>query len=213
MPDNNSIQANSFYPPRAHPRVPLHGPVEVKSSSRLSIGHIQNISIGGLLVSCDPPPAVAAEVRLMFNLTAGRTVSASAVVRHVARKTFGVQFHDLSPAVQDAITEYCQAQLSNVRRSGRVPKRLLVTIRGKRKEDLDELAETLILSRNGGLLACRARFFVGNHLELFWPEKKRHVEVEVVSCRPVGPNGLLELGFQFVNPEVDFWQLDFPNAS
>src|SRR5512147_1916306 len=213
MSDNTPSQDNPYYPPRAYPRVPLHSPVEVKTPSRLFIGQIENISVGGLLVSSDPPPAIASELQLLFNLAAGRTVSAAAVVRHATKSTFGVQFHDLSPAAQDAITEYCETNLGHVRRSGRVPKRLLVTLRGKRKEDQDELAETITLSRNGGLLACRARFFVGNRLELFWPEKKRHTEVEVVSCRPVGPNGLLELGFQFVNPESDFWQLDFPNAS
>jgi hypothetical protein len=174
------------------------------------MGSIENISLGGLLVSCDPVPPASSELHLMFNLEAGRTVSATAVVRHATKTTFGVQFHDLSPAAQDAITEYC---LGHARRSGRIPRRLLVTLRGKRKEDLDELAETVTLSRNGGLLACRARFFVGNRLELFWPEKKRQAEIAVVSCRPYGPSGLLELGFEFINQDVDFWQLDFPTSS
>ncbi len=212
MPDNTPPQDSSYYPPRAYPRVPLHSPVEVKTRSRLFIGQIENISAGGLLVSSKPTPAVASEILLLFNLAAGRTVSAAAVVRHATKNNFGVQFHDLSPAAQDAINEYCESQLGYVRRSGRVPKRLLVTLRGKRKEDQDELAETVTLSRNGGLLACRARFFVGNRLELFWPEKKRHSEIEIVSSHAV-PTGLLELGFQFLNPDFDFWELDFPKPS
>jgi hypothetical protein len=184
----------------------------VKSPLRLFIGQIENISVGGLLVSSQPPPALASELQLLFNLAAGRTVSAAAVVRHATKTTFGVQFHDLSSAAQDAITEYCETNLGHVRRSGRVPQRLLVTLRGKRKEDQDELAETITLSRNGGLLACRARFFVGNRLELFWPERKRHVEIEIVSSHAAS-TGLLELGFQFLNPDFDFWELDFPKSS
>lgn len=212
MPDNTSHQDSSYYPPRAYPRVPLHSPVEVKTPSRLFIGQIENISIGGLLVASEPPPAISSELQLLFNLAAGRTISAAAVVRHATKSTFGVQFHDLSSAAQDAITEYCETNLGHVRRSGRVPQRLLVTLRGKRKEDQDELAETVMLSRNGGLLACRARFLVGNHLELFWPEKKRHAEIEIVSSR-ADANGLLELGFQFLNPDFDYWGLDFPKPS
>ncbi|HEU5404412.1 MAG TPA: PilZ domain-containing protein [Terriglobales bacterium] len=212
MPDHTPPQDSSYFPPRAFPRVPLHSPVEVKTASRLFIGQIENISIGGLLVSSDPPPAIASELQLLFNLAAGRTVSAAAVVRHATKSTFGVQFHDLAPAAQEAITDYCETNLGHVRRSGRVPKRLLVTLRGKRKEDQDELAETVMLSRNGGLLACRARFKAGNHLELFWPEKKRHAEIEIVSSHAAA-TGLLELGFQFLNPDFDFWELDFPKLS
>jgi PilZ domain. len=210
MPKDSELQKDSYDRPRAYPRVPLHSPVEVKTASRLFIGSIENISIGGLLVSSEPVPPASSELHLMFNLAAGRTISATAVVRHATKTTFGVQFHDLSPTAQDAITEYC---LNHVRRSGRIPRRLLVTLRGKRKEDLDELAETITLSRNGGLIACRATFFVGNRLELFWPEKKRQAEIAVVSCRPYGPNGLLELGFEFINPDTDFWQLEFPTSS
>ena len=212
MPDSNAPQDSSYYPTRAFPRVPLHSPVEVKTRSRLFIGQIENISVGGLLVSSEPPPAIESELQLLFNLAAGRTVSATAVVRHATRNTFGVQFHDLSPAAQDAITEYCETGLGHVRRSGRVPKRLLVTLRGKRKGDQDELAETVTLSRNGGMLACRARFFVGNHLELFWPEKKRHAEIEIVSSHAAA-TGLLELGFQFLDTDFDFWDLDFSRHS
>lgn len=211
MPENTP-QEGSFYPPRAYPRVPLHSPVEVKTRSRLFIGQIENISIGGLLVSSDPAPAISSELQLLFNLAAGRTVSATAVVRHTEKRSFGVQFRDLNSATQDAIAEYCQTNLGHARRSGRIPKRLLVTLRGKRKDDQDELAETITLSRNGGLLASRARFFVGNQLELFWPEKKRQAEIEIVSSHPA-PNGLLELGFQFANPSFDFWELDFPRPS
>ena len=212
MPDNPASQDSSYAHPRAYQRVPLHSPVEVKTTSRLFIGQIENISLGGLLVSSAPPPAIASELQLLFNLAAGRTVSATAVVRHATRNAFGVEFHDLSPAAQEAIAEFCETSLGHVRRSGRVPKRLLVTLKGKRKTDQDELAETITLSRNGGLLASRARFFVGNHLELFWPEKKRHTEIEIVSSQPA-PTGLLELGFHFVNPEADFWELDFPTSS
>ena len=118
MPDNTESHDSSYYPTRAYPRVPLHSPVEVKTPSRLFIGQIENISIGGLLVSSQPPPAVASELLLLFNLAAGRTVSASAVVRHATKNSFGVQFHDLSPAAQDAITEYCETNLGHVRRSG-----------------------------------------------------------------------------------------------
>src|SRR5215469_10936702 len=98
MPDHTSSQDSSYNTPRAYPRVPLHSPIEVKTRSRLFIGQIENISVGGLLVSSEPPPAVESELQLLFNLAAGRTVSAAAIVRHATKTAFGVQFHDLSPA-------------------------------------------------------------------------------------------------------------------
>lgn len=200
--------ATTYYPPRAHARVPFHSPIELKSRSRTSIGKIENISLGGLLVSCDLPPAVSTEVRLMFNLAAGWTVSASGVVRYVNKKRFGVQFLDLIPEASDAISQYCQMSMGHARRSGRISKRVLVTIKGTKKGSLEELAETLMLSRNGGLLACRAAFFVGERLDLYWPEQKRSAEIEVVSYRPFNANNLLEIGFQFVKEDEDFWQID-----
>ena len=189
----------------------MHSPIELKSRSRTSIGEIENISLGGLLVSCDVPPAVATEVRLMFNLAAGLTVSASGVVRYVNKKRFGVQFLDLIPEASDAIGQYCQMSMGHARRSGRISKRVLVTIKGTKEGSLEELAETLVLSRNGGLLACRAAFFVGEHLELYWPEQKRSVEIEVVSYRFFNANNLLEIGFQFVKENEDFWRIDLPD--
>jgi PilZ domain-containing protein len=199
-------------PTRAYARVPLHSPIEVKTRSRTAIGQIENISVGGLLVSCDLPPAIASEVMLLFNLAAGCTVSATAVVKHASKNRFGAQFHDIVPEARDAIAEFCQANAAQARRSGRIAKRLLVTVKGAAEDALDELGETLLLSRNGGLLACRAQFSVGERLQLYWPEKKRATEIEVVSFRPFA-NDLRELGFEFVREEYDFWQMEFPVPS
>jgi PilZ domain-containing protein len=176
------------------------------------MGQIENISIGGLMVACKRPPAVSDEIKLMFNLATGFTVSVRATVRHAdeQQQRFGVEFRDLVPSARDFINEYCRTHLTEMRRSGRVSKRILVTIRGLRKEAQEELAETVALSRNGGLLACRAKVVQGERFELHWPEKKRTTQIEVVSACSNRTDGLLKIGFRFIQPDCDFWQTEFP---
>ncbi len=163
---------------------------------------------------CEQPPAQLEEVDLMFNLTTGLTVSVHAIVRHSSdeKQRFGVEFLNLPHTASSMVGEYCRSNLKAVRRSGRVSKRILVTIRAIRIGACEELAETCILSRSGGLLATRAKYAVGDHLELHWIEKKQSIEIEVVSCRPTTVFAIVEVGFRFVPQNRDFWEMEFPDA-
>ncbi len=76
---------------------------------------------------------------------------------------------------------YIRKALGYVRRGARVAKRLHVTLRRTTSDvGSEELAETMILSRNGGRLVCRARFTIGEELLLNWPEKHREAHARVV---------------------------------
>ncbi len=97
------------------------------------------------------------------------------------------------------------------RRSGRIARRLTVVLRWK---DLDgnpheDLAETVLLSRYGGLLVCSTRFKSGEEAYLWWPEKQRGSQVRVVYRRLGGSEDLVEVGFEFLDIE-NFWGIDFP---
>ncbi len=196
---------------RTHPRLPLATPVEIHYSNKTILGRTENISLGGLLAFCDkrvPPPAT--ELRVLFNLPNGTSIHTDGVVRHVHGEKVGVQFTSLPAHGKDALEAFTRRMEGVTRRGERKQKRLHVTLRHITHENhsRQELAETVLLSRNGGLMICRAPFDIGDRLELYWPEKKKRIEVRIVFRRPCGTAGLTELGFEFLDGN-NFWELDF----
>ncbi|MFQ5817497.1 MAG: hypothetical protein ACE5H2_06015 [Terriglobia bacterium] len=100
------------------------------------------------------------------------------------------------------------------RRYGRIARRLNVILRWR---DLagnshEEAAETVVLSRHGGLLLCRTRFKPGEEAFLWWPERQRGAQMRIVYRRIGGTEGLVEAGFEFVDIE-NFWGIEFPPAT
>jgi hypothetical protein len=173
------------------------------------MGTTEDIAIGGLGARCDTPPPCFSEVDLGFNLPNGTSIRTPGIVRYVLPSRFGVQFTSLSQEGHQALEEYTRNVLGYVRRGGRVAMRLHVTLRGMTSAvSYEELAETVILSRKGGLLVCRARFKIGEELLLHWPEKQRQAQVRVVFRRLSGTGELTELGITFLEHDKNFWELE-----
>ena len=200
------------YPPpspistRAHSRIQLATPVQIRVGERSFVCNTEDISIGGLGASCAQPPPASARLRLLFNLPNGSSVNTEGIVRYVRADRFGVQFVDLPSAAQEALDDYTRRALGYTRRGNRIAVRLTITLQSGTSGAEMEMAETVVLSRNGGLLVCRAPFKVGEVLRLSWPEQNRATQVRIAFRRPCGPGELAELGFEFLD-STDFWQI------
>lgn len=194
-----------FVPTRAYPRLKYSAPVVIDFAGRSFIGTTEDIAIGGLGARCDTPPPAEADLGLLFNLPTGPAVQTGAIVRYALPDRFGVQFKDLPPGARDALQDYVQKVLGYARRGGRVAKRLLVTLRSMRLGVAsEELAETVILSRNGGRLVCHARFKIAEELRLYWPEVRREAQIRVVFRQLCGTVEMVDIGFEFIH-EKNFW--------
>jgi len=194
-----------FVPTRTYPRLKYAAPVVIDFAGRSFMGTTEDIAIGGLGARCDELPPPEADLGLLFNLPTGPAVRTDAIVRYDLPGRFGVQFRDLPPEARAALQQYTQKVLGYVRRSGRVAKRLLVTLRSIRLGVAsEELAETVTLSRNGGRLVCRARFKIAEELRLYWPEGDREAQIRVVFRQLCGTDEIADFGFEFIN-EQDFW--------
>ena len=203
MPNSPAEQYSS---PRAYPRLPLATPVEIHYGDTKILGRTENISLGGLLAQCKKIPPRSAELTVLFNLPNGTTIVSPGIVRHVHGRKIGVQFSSLPPTGRQALEGFTRTMESYTRRGERKPRRLHVTLRPTMhgSEKKEEMAETVLLSRNGGLVICRAHFEVGARLQLYWPDKKRTAEIVIVFRRPCGTENLAELGFEFLDVD-DFW--------
>ncbi len=194
-------------PTRAHPRVKFATPVQVLLENAWFVCDTEDISIGGLGARFAQPPPALTRLQVLFNLPNGSSVYTHGVVRYVRADRFGVQFVDLPSAAHAALDDYTRRALGYTRRGNRMAKRLTVTLRSGLLGAEEEVAETVVLSRNGGLLVCRARFRVGEELRLCWVEKNRSAQVRIAFRRICGPGELTELGFEFLDA-ADFWQME-----
>jgi hypothetical protein len=203
-------EPDSFDTARRDPRVSVRTPVEVWMDGITMLGETLNVGVGGLLIECRRKLMLGAHVRILFNLPTGHTVSAECEVMHVQPgRQAGLQFLSLPDNSRVAITEFIDRMVTYSRRGVRITKRLHVMLRpAGTNPPLGEMAETIVLSRHGGMLATRAAFALDDVVFLWWPEGKRGADAKIVSRRQ-GVAGLLDLGFEFVG-EDDFWRLNFP---
>jgi hypothetical protein len=192
---------------RAHPRIKFATPVQVALETSSFICYTEDISVGGLGARFAQPPPPLTRLLVLFNLPNGSSVYTHGIVRYVREDRFGVQFEDLPSLAHAALDDYTRRALGYTRRGHRIAKRLTVTLRGGLVGAEEEVAETVVLSRNGGRLVCRAHFRLGEELQLCWLEKNRSVGVRVVFRRICGPGELSELGFEFLDA-ADFWQME-----
>jgi hypothetical protein len=197
---------------RRFPRVPLAIPVEVWLPHMATIASSHNISMGGMLLDWRRPPlAAGTEIRILFNLPTGHSVSSPAKVVHARGAALGVRFIDLEEPARMALSRFLRRVMTYTRRGARLTRRMHVTIRGVDSPACAfEMAETIVISRHGGLLSTRAHFFLGDQIFLWWPDGRRGANVRVVNRRVSGTAGLVELGFEFVQA-FNFWGIDFPD--
>lgn len=192
---------------RVHPRLKLATPVQIQAGELSFLCKSEDISVGGLQARYPQPPPPLTQLRLLFNLPNGTSVNTAAIVRYARADRFGVQFLGLSNGTHVALHEYARRTLGYTRRGNRIAKRFTVTLRSALSGLGDELAETVVLSRNGGRLVCRMRFKIGEELRLYWPRQNRAAQIRVVFRRLGGIVDLTEVGFEFLDAD-DFWQME-----
>jgi hypothetical protein len=173
-----------------------------------------NLGVGGLLLQPQEHPLPqGTEVRLLFNLPTGHSISTPAKVAHIVGSAVGLQFVELEETSRVVLARFLRRMINYVRRGVRVTRRMYVTIRGAGSpEPTFEMAETVVISRHGGLLSTRAQFGVGDEVRIWWPEGKRGSTARIVHRRASGTAGLIELGFEF-SQDINFWGLEFPEES
>lgn len=194
---------------RAYPRLRVTTPLQVKVGNNSWLWNTVDISVGGLGAKCQIAPPPSTTLQLLFNLPNGSSVSTTGIVRYVRPDRVGIEFSDLSAESRAVLEGYTQRALTYTRSSGRISKRLYVAIKPSTSVDEEQIAETVVLSRNGGLLICRAAFKVGDELDLRLPDQNQQASIKIIFRRECGSGGLAELGFEIRDID-NFWQIDFP---
>lgn len=198
--------------PRKHPRVNLVTQVESLAEGRISLGRVENISVGGMLVLTRDTFEAGSEVVVRFNLPGGGHVEAAARVMHTKPGAqMGIQFLNLTEEDRRAIAGFVQEVKPYNRRSVRLVRRISLFLRWQDSEgnQREEVVETCLWSRNGGALLAEASLKPGTDITLAWPEKGKEARARVVYRRLGGEEGLAELGFEFLEAG-NFWGIEFP---
>jgi hypothetical protein len=168
------------------------------------------------------PLALGTEVKLQFNLPTGQAIAARAKVVHVTTtakvvhlmgSAIGLQFTEVDEAARLALSQFLRRMITYVRRGVRVKRQMHVTVRRTAAmESAIEMADTIVISRHGGLLSTHATFNANEEIFLWWPDGKRGATARVVHRRHTGIAGPLEMGFEFLQ-DFNFWGLDFPQET
>jgi hypothetical protein len=98
--------------------------------------------------------------------------------------------------------------------SGRIPKEIPILLIGS---DLggkvfSEHASTIVLSLHGAGVLSRHKLSPEQELVLRWPERNKETEIRVVG-QLGSQNGKHTYGVAFFDPDLNFWEIDFPPAS
>lgn len=199
--------------PRKHPRVSLAAQVESRASRAVAVGRTENISVGGALILSADTFAPGAEVLVRFRLPSGHPIEAPGRVAHARPGVrMGIEFIHLTEEDRKAIADYVQQVQPYTRRSSRIAKQLAVVLRWRDRDGnpREELAETVMLSRHGGLLLSPTSFKPGEDLFLWWPQAEKGAGIRIVFRQLGSAENLAQLGFEFVGVE-NFWGIDFPS--
>ncbi len=199
---------------RRYVRIPIATPVELYTKGSVGpplIGQISNLSVGGVLASCRKGLDVQTELAMLFELPTGVRIHAfGRVIYALQVGCFGTAFLDLDRDARLHLEEFIQKMLGHARRTVRVPYRthFIITTTDAAEARSEQLAATVLASRNGGLLVCRTPYSSGQEIYLWSPEWSRGIRARVVFQQTWAPAGLVEVGFEFLTDE-DFWQIDF----
>jgi len=87
--------------------------------------------------------------------------------------------------------------------------RLLVSGHTETREQFSVKTRSLSVSGHGGLMALDATVVVGQTFQLVNENNQQKAECKVVSLRR-GRDGKTNVAFEFVGPEVNFWNMHFP---
>jgi hypothetical protein len=198
--------------PRKHPRVSLVTEVESHATRVKHLGRVVNVSVGGVLILARDTFDPSTEVVVRFKLPTGYSVEAPGMVVHGKKGAhMGIKFLQLDPHSRTAIGKFVQEVKPYSRRAHRVARRLRLKLRWRDLQGIshEEQAETLSLSRYGGLLVTKVRLKAGENVFLWCPQRQRGAHARIVFRRLGARGNLAELGFEFLNVE-NFWGIDFP---
>ncbi len=200
---------------RRYPRVPISTPVEIYTKRTVGpplIGEIENLSVGGALASCRQIFELNTEMAMLFQLPMlppdCRIHAFGRVIYAVPKRSFGVAFSDLDEDARRHLEEFTRRKIGHGRRSSRVPHRTHLTITSNDNSQNGEPADTVLISRNGGLLVCRATFQEGQEIYLWSADRQSGARARVVYQHVWTAGDLVEIGFEFLADD-DFWQTDF----
>jgi len=198
--------------PRKHPRVRLVTQVESHTSHQVSLGRVENVSIGGMLILSRETFERGTEVTVRFNLPDGKHVEAQARIAHTKPgEQMGVQFVDISDEARRSIAGFVQEVKPYTRRSVRLARRVSLVVYWKDfdGEEHIEAVETRMLSQHGGMLLAHTPFKPGTDILIQYPEKNKEARARVVH-RTLGATGdLAQVGFEF-REAGNFWEVEFP---
>lgn len=197
--------------PRKHPRVNLVTQVESRAEGRISLGRVENISVGGMLVLTRETFEAGSEVVVRFNLPDGGHVEAAARVMHTKPGAqMGIQFLNLTEEDRRAIAGFVHQVKPYNRRSVRLVRRISLFLRWQDSEgnQREEVVETRLWSRYGGMVLAEIPLKPGTDVVLAWPDGKE-ARARVVYRRQGGEEGLAEVSFEFLEAG-NFWGIEFP---
>ncbi|MSO20568.1 MAG: PilZ domain-containing protein [Acidobacteria bacterium] len=100
---------------------------------------------------------------------------------------------------------------NGVRRSARIPINKPVQVSGVNVEGRDFAADasTLLLSQHGAMIVVKQGLVPDQEVGLFNPETAREEDARVVAMLR-DERGSYTYGVEFLDPEVDFWNITFP---
>lgn len=100
---------------------------------------------------------------------------------------------------------------NGVRRSARIPMNKAVQVSGVNVEGRDFAADasTLQLSQHGAMIVVKQGLVPDQEVGLFNPETAREEDARVVAMLH-DERGSYTYGVEFLDPEVDFWNITFP---
>jgi hypothetical protein len=166
-------------------------------------------------VECDPVLPRGTEIVLRFNLPNGFYVETPARVAHAkSGYGMGLEMLGLTQEAREEISELARRIIGYTRRGSRLPRQFNVMMQKSAQQgDVEgEMAQTILISRHGGLLVTRARFKADESIYLWSPHHKRGSFATIVFRSVRGIDGLAEMGFRFNNDE-NFWGVDFPEEN
>jgi hypothetical protein len=102
----------------------------------------------------------------------------------------------------------------SVRRSARIPKEVAILLTGSDIEGkvFSERTKTVVLSRHGAGIVSEYKLSAEQELIIRCVNSNKEAEVRVVGQIGAQPNGYT-YGVAFVDPHLDFWDVEFPPLS
>lgn len=198
--------------PRKHARVPLVARVEKLAGGQSTAGRTADIGLGGILMLSADTLEPMSEVRVRFDLPSRHHVDVlGEVVHSTPGVRMGIRFLHLSEDDQKAISAFAEQIKPYKRRGARLSRRLLVSMRWQDYDGnwLEEPAETVLISKHGGVVLTPLRIKPGESATICWPEAGRESEARIVFRKLSGERRLSEISFEFLHTD-NFWGMEFP---